>query len=154
MITIEEAAKAVGLSARQLRRRIEVCRPLLAPYLRRGDKNRLLLDNGAVQVVRAIEDRRAMGATLEESMAYVADSIGGEQGSEQEPTIRQAEAKPSELVQALQLVIDNQARELEDTRKHIEHLQNQVDKLMSLALPRPRRRLFALFSRAKPIAAV
>lgn len=132
MITMEEAAKAVGLSDRQLRRRIEVCRPLLAPYIRRGDKNRVLMDHGAVQILRAVEDRRAMGATLEAATAYVADSINSEQGSELEPTSRQTEASSPDVA-LLRDVIEDLRRDRDEWRTLAIKLQDQH------ALPSPKR---------------
>ena len=148
MITMEEAAKSVGLSDRQLRRRIEVCRPLLAPYIRRGDKNRLLLDHGAVEVLRAVEDRRAMGATLEESMAYVADSIEGEQGSELEPTSGQTRGQDSPWL----LVIAAKDETIEALKAENAHLRSEIERLMPLALPAPRRGLLAMFRRRRVTA--
>jgi hypothetical protein len=147
MITMEEAAKAVGLSDRQLRRRIEVCRPLLAPYIRRGDKNRVLLDHGAVQILRAVEDRRATGATLEAAMSYVADSISSEQGSELEPTSRQAEAASPDVA-ILRDVIEDLRRDRDEWRTLAIKLQDQR------ALPSPRRGIFGFFNRRKATAAV
>lgn len=146
MITMEEAAKAVGLSDRQLRRRIEVCRPLLAPFIRRGDKNRVLLDHGAVQVLRAIEDRRATGATLEAAMSYVADSINSEQGSELEPTSRQTEAASLDVA-ILRDVIEDLRRDRDEWRTLAIKLQNQQ------ALPAPRRRWFGMFRQSRRVTA-
>jgi len=145
MITMEEAAKSVGLSDRQLRRRIEVCRPLLAPYIRRGDKNRVLLDHGAVQILRAVEDRRAMGATLEEATAYVADSISGEQRSEQELASGQTRGEDS----SWKIVIEGKDERIADLKERVAFLEARVEYLEPLALPKPTpRRWFRLFRRA------
>ena len=67
------------MKIRQLRRRLETAAPLLAPYIWRGDKNRLLLDRGAVEMLRAIEDRRASGYTLEKAISWVAENMRGKQ---------------------------------------------------------------------------
>jgi DNA-binding transcriptional MerR regulator len=75
MYDIREAAGLLGLSPRQVRRRIEETRPLLAPYLRRGPQNRIILTSDAIQLLRAIEDRRKEGKTLAEAMEEVAESI-------------------------------------------------------------------------------
>ena len=148
MLTMEQAASAVGLSDRQLRRRIEVCRPLLAPFIRRGDKNRVLLDHGAVQVLRAIEDRRATGATLEAAMSYVSDSINSEQGSELELTSRQTSEASSPDIAILRDVIEDLRRDRDEWRTLAIKLQDQH------ALPSPRRRgIFAIFRR-KATAAI
>jgi len=75
MYDIREAAGLLGLSPRQVRRRIEETRPLLAPYLRRGPQNRIILTSDAIQLLRAIEDRRRAGKTLAEAMEEVAKSM-------------------------------------------------------------------------------
>ena len=78
MVTLEQAAQTLGMTPRQLRRPIEATEPLLAPLMGRGEKNRVLLDYGAVEALRAVEDRRAKGATMQEAVAAVADEMGGQ----------------------------------------------------------------------------
>jgi uncharacterized small protein (DUF1192 family) len=75
MYDIREAAGLLGLSPRQVRRRIEETRPLLAPYLRRGPQNRIILTSDAIQLLRAIEDRRKAGKTVAEAMEEIAGSM-------------------------------------------------------------------------------
>jgi uncharacterized small protein (DUF1192 family) len=75
MYDLKEAAGLLGLSPRQVRRRVEETKPLIAPYLRRGEKNRIILTSNAIQLLRAIEDRRKAGKTLAEAMQEIADSI-------------------------------------------------------------------------------
>lgn len=140
MFTLEEAARAVGLSERQLRRRVEATGPLLAPYLRRGDKNRLLLDQGAVEILRDVEARRASGATLADARDWVAVSVRGDEGSEAGRASGQAPATSSGELAALRELI----AELRDER---DRLRAEVDRLLPLALPAPRRRVWWPFRR-------
>ena len=77
MIGIEKAANALGLSTRQLYRRISAARPLVAPYLRRGENNALLLDGSAIEILRTIEDYRKTGITVEDAVERIADEVGG-----------------------------------------------------------------------------
>ena len=144
MQTIEQAANTLGLTPRQLRRRIEASSPVLAPHLQRGDKNRLLLDHGAVEILRAVEDRRVSGATLKDATAWVAVSIRGEEKSEQ----RQGEERTERsTVSDLPLVAE--------LRDRIRFLEDENGRLWSLvgdlkALPAPRssrRSLFSIFRR-------
>jgi len=79
MLTLEQAAKTLGMTPRQLRRRLEATAPLLAPYLGRGEKNRLLLDYGAIKILQEIEARRANGRTLREAIELVAVELRGKQ---------------------------------------------------------------------------
>lgn len=143
MLTTEQAARAVGLSERQLRRRIEATGPLLSPYLRRGEKNRVLLDPGAVEILRAVEDRRASGATLTDATAWVAVSMRGGQESEQ----GRASGQPGgETIRSGETAI---LRELvEELRTDRDHWRSLALSLQGqLALPRPRRGFLGLFKR-------
>lgn len=141
MFTLEEAARAVGLSERQLRRRVEATGPLLAPFVRRGDKNRLLLDQGAVEILRAVEERRTSGATLADARAFVAVSVRGDEGSEAGRASGQAPATPSGEVAALRELID-------ELRRDRDHWRELAVSLQTLALPAPRRSLWPFGRRA------
>jgi DNA-binding transcriptional MerR regulator len=135
MFTIEETAKAVGLSERQLRRRVEATAPLLAPYVRRGEKNRLLFDQGAVEILRDVEARRASGATLTDAKDWVAVSLrgehGGEQGQERGQTAGTSVPQSGEVA-VLRELIDELKRDRDHWRSMAENLQVQ------LALPAPK----------------
>ena len=152
MLTMEQAAAAVGVSPRQLRRRVEATRPLLPPFIRRGEKNRVLLDPGAVEILRAVEDRRASGATLTDATAWVAVSMRGEQGSEQGRG-RERTGKPETTHSGEAAVLRELVEDLRHDRDHWRalalRLQDQV-----LALPAPRRRWFGRFRRSRATAAV
>jgi len=146
MLTIEQAANAVGLSTRQLRRRIEATSPLLAPHIRRGEKNRLLLDQGAVEILRAIEDRRASGATLSDASEWVAISIAGKQGGEQGNDQRETAGSTTRVSNEAPLVDELRSR-IRYLEQENQRLWNLVDDLKALPAPRSRRGLFGLFRR-------
>lgn len=138
MLTIEQASQALGLSPRQLRRRLDATRPLLASYIRRGEKNRLLLDGSAIELLRAIEDRRANGYTIEQAMNAVADSIEGNSTDKQEPTSGQRTSNTDPL---RELIEEKDAR-IRALESEVAFLRRRVEELAPLALPR-RRGLFA-----------
>ena len=145
MLTIEEAARAVGLSERQLRRRIEATAPLLAPHLRRGEKNRLLLDPGAVEILRAVEDRRASGATLADARDWVAVSLRGDQRKTPGQTASHSDPTASEW--AVSALIEEKDRTIRRLETENERLRGEVDRLLPLALPAPRRWPWSRFGR-------
>ena len=134
MLTIEQASQALGLSARQLRRRLEATKPLLASYVRRGDKNRLLLDGSAIEILRAIEDRRVNGQTVEQAMSAVADSIRGNEAGKQEPTNGQRAGS----VDPLRELIEEKDARIHALESEVTFLRRRVEELTPLALPRPR----------------
>lgn len=130
---IEEAAKSVGLSTRQLRRRLEATAPLLAPYVRRGEKNAVLLDAGAVEILRAIEGRRATGTTLEDAVTWVADGMRRKDESEHGRGDRETPAATSGELAVLRELVEELRRDRDHWRDMAVKLQDQ------LALPSPSR---------------
>ena len=134
MLTIEQASQALGLSARQLRRRLEATKPLLASYVRRGDKNRLLLDGSAIEILRAIEDRRVNGQTVEQAMAAVADSMNGNEADKREP----ANGQRAGSVDPLRELIEEKDKRIHALESEIAFLRRRVEDLSPLALPRRR----------------
>ena len=149
MIGIEQAAQSLGLSSRQLYRRISSVRPVLSGYLRRGENNRLLLDGSALKILRAVEDYRRTGDTVDQAVERIQQSIDGkgpENGGEPKgngPEI----SEPWKMVIAAK---DETIRLLQDENVH---LRGEVERLLPLALPAPRRGLFAIFRRSRATAA-
>jgi uncharacterized membrane protein len=143
MLTLEEAAKTLGMTRRQLRRRLEAAKPVLAPYLRRGDKNRLLLDYGAIEILRRLQDIQARGMTMREALAEIQESLRGNHWSQPGPDGGQAPGQSSAASDAMALLIEElraRIRYLEDEnrwlRKMLEDLQQS---LPALSAPAPRR---------------
>ena len=147
MITVEQASQVLGLSPRQWRRRLDATRPLLARYVQRGEKNRLLLDGSAIEILRAIEDRRANGYTIEQAMSAVADGIGGNKADKQEPTT----GKRAGNEELLTRLIEEKDARIYGLESEVAFLCRRVEQLTPLALPR-RRGLFA-WIRSRPVTA-
>ncbi len=142
MIGIEEAATALGLTPRQVYRRISTVRPVLAPYIRRGENNAILLDGSAIEILRAVEDYRQRGETVEEAVRRVDIEINGNgKGERRETCGKPAEGLAEGLFRELLLEKD---RTIEVLKEENERLRSEVDRLLPLALPapRPRRWLF------------
>ena len=143
MIGIEQAAKALGLSERQVYRRISAVRPVLSGYLRRGENNSLLLDGSAIEILRAVEDYRKTGDTVDQAMERVLDSINGK------PSGNGGKPKENgpELSEPWKLLIAAKEETIRMLREENVHLRGEVDRLLPLALPAPRRGFFTLFRR-------
>ena len=136
---IDEAARTLGLSERQLRRRLEATAPLVAPFVRRGPKNSLQLDQSVIEILRAVEDRRASGATLADARDWVAVSLRGEQGKAARETTSSSD--PNASGWAVSALIEEKDRTIRRLEAENERLRGEVDRLLPLALPAPRRRL-------------
>jgi len=132
MLPINETAAALGLTTRQTYRRVSSLRPLLAPFIRRGEKGKLLLDGSALEILRRAESLRREGLSINEAMTTIREEISGNGEGEQEKATGNGE-----LVEALK-------RENEHLRSEVAWLRSRVDQLTPLALPR-RPRWFAWF---------
>ena len=148
MTGIEQAAKALGLTERQVYRRISGVRPVLADHIRKGENNKLLLDGSAIEILRKVEDHRKEGLTVSQSMERIRDSISGNQP---ENTGKPVENVP-EISGPWQLVIAAKDEMIAAQREEIAHLRAENERLLPLALPSPRRRFITLFRRKSKIA--
>ena len=124
MLPINEAAAALGLTPRQTYRRVSTLRPILAPFIRKGEAGKLLLDPGAIEILRRAEALRGEGLTIIDAMATIRDEIGGNAGGESGRATGNGE-----LVEMLR-------RENEHLRSEVAWLRSRVDQLTPLALPR------------------
>lgn len=151
MVTIEQAANALGLTPRQVYRRISIVRPLLAPYIRKGQNGALLLDGSAIEILRRAEDLRKAGLTVAEAVAGITEEMGGNgRGDPGRAIGKLPESDPWELllrekdarIAELQAQVDRLVEENTWLRDRLEELQR-------LALPAPRRRWWAWFVRRR-----
>ena len=100
MITIEEAARQLGLTPRQVYRRIAAARRELSPYLRRGRNGALVLDEVALEILRVAEDlRKTSGVTVadaivEELREYGTNGNGRNPGGKPAESQRRASGEP------------------------------------------------------------
>ena len=135
MLPIEDAAVTLGLTPRQVYRRVAAVRPLLAPYIRRGQNGKLLLDPSAIEILRRAEELRKAGLTINEAVTKINDEIAGKLRGEVE---RATDELPErELWERLINEKDARIRALEE---EIAFLRRRVEELTAQALPASRRR--------------
>jgi len=144
MIGIEQAAHALGLSERQVYRRVSAVRSVLSDHIRKGENNRLLLDGSAVEILRAVEDYRKAGYSVSQSIERIRDSISGNEGENTGKPEESSSPITDSLTRALIAEKDERIREL---RERVEFLEARIERLEPLALPRPRRGFLTLFKR-------
>ena len=104
MITIEEAARQLGLTPRQVYRRIAAARRELSPYLRRGRNGALVLDEVALEILRVAEDlRKTSGVTVADAIVEAlkeygtnGNGNGGNPGGKPAGSQRRASGEPAE----------------------------------------------------------
>ncbi|HAZ27412.1 TPA: hypothetical protein DCY67_02185 [Candidatus Acetothermia bacterium] len=131
MPTLEEVGKSLGLSYRQTFRRFAAVRHLIPESVRKGDNGLLVLDGGAVEVLRRVEDSRKEGRTLREAVKLVARELDANGGN--------GSGNPwnGDTPEALRAKVAALDRENALLRDELARVWGLVDRLP--ALPAPRR---------------
>lgn len=144
LLSLADLAQAMGLSERQVRRRIAEARPLLAGHLQTGKAGAILVDSGGLEILRRVQALTDQGV----SMALAVEIIRAELtpgGNERTPggnapaTAGVAPADWGQLIQAKDELIAVLRAQVDHLTAEVAFLRRQVDELQPRALPPPRR---------------
>jgi len=141
--TIEDVAKALGVSVRGVRLRLDALDSVIDPHMRQGQNNRLLFNGEAFAILRRMEDVR-QGESL--SIRQAASRIRSELDENSSEPLGQAKSNDTANEGlARELIGELRARitDLESERDHWRELALDYKR----ALPKPRRGLLTLFRR-------
>lgn len=141
MLTIEDAAVTLGLTPRQVYRRVSTVRPLLAPYVRRGQNGKLLLDSSAIEILRRAENLRKEGLTVEEAVAQIREEITGKGRGE-------VGNSTGDLPGTWKLLLEEKDKRIRTLEEEVAFLRARIERLEPLALPAPRRRWWPWWRKA------
>lgn len=137
MQTIQEVAKALGLSTRAVYRRIDAFNGKLDQYLTRGINNEILFNSNALALLRRLEDlRTAEGIPIRQAVNRIATELDGNSAR----PVREGDGKP--IVEQLEHRLQDKDRLIEQLQGEVLFLRGQVTQLTPLALPRSRRWVF------------
>ena len=134
--TIEQVAKALGVSVRGVRLRVDALDGVIHPHLRRGENNRLLFDGEAFALLRRMEElRKAEAISIRQAASRIRDElhVKDDSGPRKSPT-------DDGLTDPLRELVEELRRERDQWRELALNLQKQVEELTARALPPPRRR--------------
>ena len=139
MYAVKDVAELTHLTSRQVYDRITALAPVLNRSLRTGSRGAKLLTDEGFAIFRRLIDLEGEGHSRESAITVIQEDVRSTDTVKVEP-IRNDGGGEGKLVATLERVI-------EDQKKEIEFLRSQVEQLMPLALPRPRRRFITLFRR-------
>ncbi len=135
MIGIDQAASALGLTPRQVYRRIAAARPVLSEYLKRGENNALLLDGSAIEILRAIEDYRKSGLTLTEAVERILEEVSeNPRKTSKENAEKDARGEVGSPLDAWRMLIAEKEKRINALEKTISLLETDRDHWRELAL--------------------
>jgi len=144
MPTLQETAEALGLSYKQAFRRLSAVRHLIPEHIKRGENGALILDGGAVEVLRRLEAFRKEGRTLREAAGLIAEELRGNGAGNPGEALETTPPGNGEVAALRELIMELRARvtSLEADKTYLQErltqALNQLEELQRLALPRPR----------------
>ena len=144
MYAVKDISELTHLTSRQVYDRITSLSPVLNGSLRTGSRGAKLLTDEGFAIFRRLIDLEGEGHSRESAITVIREDVKSTDAVKTELTRNDGEGE-GKLVATLEQVI-------EDQKKEIEFLRAQVEKLMPLALPAPRRRFITLFRRKSEIA--
>jgi len=140
MRDVKTVSELLSLTPRQVYDRIEALSPYLPGHVTSGRNGRKLLDEHGFTVFRRLVSLEAEGLSREAAVKVIATELGNGDGNAGEPARKDGEGP---LVEALRARIEDQGKVIEWQRGQIERLELRVSELLPLALPSPRRSLWA-----------
>jgi len=144
MYAVKDISELTHLTSRQVYDRLTALSPVLNGSLRTGSRGAKLLTDQGFAIFRRLIDLEGEGHSRESAIIVIQADVKSTDTVRAEP-IRNDGEGAGKLVATLEQVIAEQ-------KKEIEFLRSQVDRLMPLALPAPRRRFITLFRRREATA--
>jgi hypothetical protein len=141
-LTLEELKDRLGLeSARQVRRRVDLARPLLAPYLQHGKNNQLLFNDSAVALLDRLCQLEKQGRTIEQGIEEMQFETAQTNGGRPEQSLGEPAANGE--VKALHAKVEVLEQRVGDLVRMVEFLQEQNRQLLALPRPQPETQTFS-----------
>lgn len=127
MHDIEDLAAILGLTTPQIRRRLTDLDDLLRSHVRQGKRNKIIMDNAGLEILRRVAEYEKQGLSLSECKSIVKEELssGKTDGIERQ----QAQVKVDETGDKLLEIFREQLREKDN---QIKNLQDQIARLYNL----------------------
>jgi len=147
MTTIEDLARMLSVSVRGVRLRVDALSSTVAPFIRQGPNNRSLFTGAAVGMLRRLEEvRQTQGVSIRGAASIVRREE--EERREQSDNAAQVKGRDNLATsEACKELVRAKNETIELLRVQVAELRAQVERLLPLALPRPRRGLLARLRR-------
>ena len=149
MLTIQELAELLGTTTRGVRFRLELLGDMVSPYLHRGTKNEILVDQAGIALLQRLEDlRKSRQLSLRQALQMLKEEQDGNRdfGARKPVSEVTLDSGAGEawavkaLIEELRRTNEALQRERDYWRDLAIKLQEQVRDLERLALPAPKDR--------------
>jgi hypothetical protein len=140
---MENLTTRYGISDRALRRRLDALEPLIGAYIRRGQNNALLFDDGAVAILdRLAQVQREAGLGLSDAVKKVKNELSNGHNGSADGRPQSAEPNADHTIVAkLIAVYEDRIESLERDKTYLQaKLDEALAKLPALPAPSEPRR--------------
>ncbi len=137
MYDMNDLQRATGYSRDQLQDRLRLLAPLVGKGVHKGARGKVLVEDSVLAIVRRLREIEGEGLAPRVAVGQVVRELGNDHGNGNGSN--GAGERTSGEVVALRAALEWSQREAQHWRELAERLQAQVEQLVPLALPRPRR---------------
>lgn len=121
MLTIKDLADSLGLSTSQVRRRLSALNGIIDNHVKRGQKSKILVDSGGLELLKRLETLRKEGLTTEGAVESIKDELG-ENGSDNHQQATEKDELLREQINQLQSEVKYLRKKLDEKDRQIQQL--------------------------------
>jgi len=125
MHSIKQVGDILGFSKNQVRARLNLLRPWFSQFTRRGEKNKILINDSGIEVLRRFQQLEKNAASLQ----VVAEEIKQEQPTPQDsPTTEEDNLTQTDSNKGQTALIDEKERQIQRLEEENKYLKNQLER--------------------------
>jgi DNA-binding transcriptional MerR regulator len=132
MHDIDHLAAILGLTPNQVRVRLNEFKDLLETHLKRGDNNKILVDNDGLAILRRAKELEDLGNTLQAVSNLLKLELASNGRKSQQEAISSASAYRDELVQTLRNQVEELKRDKEILVEQLKEKEREIERLHDL----------------------
>lgn len=124
---IEELMSILGYDkSHKIRERLDILRPVLEPYLKRGSKNKVLVDNNGLEILRRAKQLEDSGYILKDILKLLQDELknNGAIGFGKQPE--------SALITDLNLLLAEKDKQIDLLKSEVQFLRDRITYLENI----------------------
>lgn len=125
MHSIKQVGDILGISKNQVRTRLNLLRPWFDQFIRRGEKNKILIDDSGIEVLRRFRQLEKNS----DSLQVVAEEIKQEQPKREDPpTTEEDNLNQAESNEAQSTLIEEKERQIKRLEEENRYLKDRLER--------------------------
>jgi len=150
MHDIEHIARILGLTQNQVRVRLNEFKGLLQPHIKRGENNKILIDNDGLAILKRAKELEDLGNTLQAVANMLKLEMKRSNEDSQEKGVIAVSTYRDELIETLKNLVEELKRDKEILLEQLKDKEREIERLHDLLnrqLPSPRQKRWWQFWR-------